>query len=177
MKGWSLFALGFLQIYRNKRAQQRKFHAYIFSEQLFGENICLKFPLLGCFLEINLKKPQSRKWSTSQSLEKITLVLQSSVERVAKFMNMAYYFEHLYSKKTFCYLTYYGFDAYCRTEKQTTYFFKWYDAHLTFRQSFYKVSSKRIGKNSLNLSIRYLAINYRTQLLLREIIHERECLS
>ena len=43
----------FLQIYRNKRAQQRNFYAYIFSEQLFGENICLKFPVLGSFLVID----------------------------------------------------------------------------------------------------------------------------
>ena len=63
MTGRSLSALGFLQIYRNKRAEQRKFYAYIFSEQLFGENICLKFPLLGSFIAINLKKPQ-----TSQQL-------------------------------------------------------------------------------------------------------------
>ena len=40
LTGRSLSALGFLQIYRNKRAQQRKFYAYIFSEQLFGENVC-----------------------------------------------------------------------------------------------------------------------------------------
>ena len=57
----SLSALGFLQIYRNKRAQQRKFYTYIFSEQLFGENICLKFPQFGSFVAIDLKKPQSRK--------------------------------------------------------------------------------------------------------------------
>ena len=43
------------------------------AEQLFGENICLEFPLLGSFLVINLKKPQSRKWSTCQSFKKITL--------------------------------------------------------------------------------------------------------
>ena len=66
----SLSALGFLQLYRNKRAQQRKFYAYI-----FGENICLKFPLLGSFFAINLKKPQSRKWSICQSFKKITLAL------------------------------------------------------------------------------------------------------
>ena len=61
--------MGFLQIYRNKRAPQRKFCAYIFSEQLFAENIFLKFPLLGSFVAINLKKRQSRKWSTCQSLK------------------------------------------------------------------------------------------------------------
>ena len=67
LTGRSLSALGFLQIYRNKRAQQRKFYAYIFSEQLFGENICLEFQLLGTFLVINLKKPHIRKWSTCRS--------------------------------------------------------------------------------------------------------------
>ena len=75
MTGRSLFALGFLHIYRNKRAQQQIFYAFIFSEQLFRENICLKFPLLGSFVVINLKKPQSRKWSTCQSLKKFTLVV------------------------------------------------------------------------------------------------------
>ena len=75
MTGRSLSALGFLQIYRNKRAQQRKFYAYIFSEQLFGEKNCLKFPLLGSFLVIKLKKPQSRKWSICQSLKILTLIL------------------------------------------------------------------------------------------------------
>ena len=44
-----------------------------FSEQLFGENICLKFPLLVSFLVIILKKLQSRKWSTYQSFKKFTL--------------------------------------------------------------------------------------------------------
>ena len=77
MTGRSLSALGFLQIYRNKRAQQRKFYAYIFSEQLFEENICLKFPLLGSFLVINLKKPQSKKWSTCQSFLNFTLIKPS----------------------------------------------------------------------------------------------------
>ena len=72
----SLSTLEFLQIYRNKRAQQWKFYAYIFSEQLFGENICLKFSLLCSFLVINLKKPQSRKWwSSCQSFKKFTLIL------------------------------------------------------------------------------------------------------
>ena len=75
MTGRSLSALGFLQIYRNKRAQQRKFYANIFSEQLFRENICVKFPLLGSFLVINLKKPQSTKWSTCQSFKKFTLIV------------------------------------------------------------------------------------------------------
>ena len=36
-----------------------------------GKNICLKFLLLGSFLVINLKKPQSRKWSTCQSFKKL----------------------------------------------------------------------------------------------------------
>ena len=66
--GRSLFALGFLQIYHKKRAQQRKFSANIFSEQLFRENICVKFSLLGSFVVINLKKPQKRKWSTFSSI-------------------------------------------------------------------------------------------------------------
>ena len=44
-------------------------------EQLFGENICLKFPLLSSFVAINLKKPQSRTWSTCQSFKKFTLNL------------------------------------------------------------------------------------------------------
>ena len=66
--------MGFLQIYRNKRAQQRKFYAYIFSEQFFGENICIKFPLLGSFVAMNLKKPQSRKLSTCQSWINFTLI-------------------------------------------------------------------------------------------------------
>ena len=66
LTGQSLSALGFLQIYRNKRAQQQKFYGYIFSEQLFGENISA--------VAINLKKPQSRKWSTCQSFKKFTLV-------------------------------------------------------------------------------------------------------
>ena len=71
--------MGFLQIYRKKRAQQWKFYPYIFSEQLFGENICLKFPLLGSFLAMNLKKPQSRKLSTCQSKIKYTLIRQYNV--------------------------------------------------------------------------------------------------
>ena len=71
---WTLSRFGFLQIYRNKRAQQRKFYPYIFSVQLFGENICLKFPLLGSFVAIHLRKPQSRKCSTCQSLKNFTLV-------------------------------------------------------------------------------------------------------
>ena len=33
----------------------------IFSEQLFRENICAKFPLLGSFVAINLKKPDLSK--------------------------------------------------------------------------------------------------------------------
>ena len=40
---------------------------------MFRENICVKFPLLGSFVAINLKKPQSRKWSTCQSFKIFTL--------------------------------------------------------------------------------------------------------
>ena len=72
--------MGFLQIYGNKRARLRKFYAYIFSEQFFGENLCVKFPLLGSFVAINLKKPQSRKWLTCQSLKNFTLVIWKSFQ-------------------------------------------------------------------------------------------------
>ena len=73
--GRSLSPLGFLQIYRNKRAQQRKFYAYTFSEEFFRENICLKFPLLGSFLVINLKKPKSRKSGVRNSTHVIFLCM------------------------------------------------------------------------------------------------------
>ena len=50
LKLWQVDHFLFLQIYRNKRAQQWKFYAYIFSEQLFGENICLfKISAVGLF--------------------------------------------------------------------------------------------------------------------------------
>ena len=61
------------QISLNGEIGHRPFYAYIFSEKLFGENICLIIGLLGSFLATNLKKPQSRKLSTCQSKIKYTL--------------------------------------------------------------------------------------------------------
>ena len=93
MTGRSLSALGFLQIYRNKTAQHGNF-THIFSRnnssEQFGENICLKFPMLGSFLVINLKKPQSRKWSTCQSFKKFTLISEVFVSCILcwKFKNV-----------------------------------------------------------------------------------------
>ena len=77
MTGRTLSCFGFLQIYRNKRAQQRKFLS-IFSRNDCSDKIFVKkFPLLGSFLAINLNKLQTRRCLACQSYMNLTLVCQS----------------------------------------------------------------------------------------------------
>ena len=52
MTGWSISALGFLQFYRNKRAQQRKFYSRNNCSEKISSPIFIKFVYLNCLAYI-----------------------------------------------------------------------------------------------------------------------------
>ena len=58
---WSFF-----KVITTKEPNSGNFR-HIFSRTIVQRKICLLFPLLGSFVVINLKKPQTRKYSTCES--------------------------------------------------------------------------------------------------------------
>ena len=67
LTGRTLSCFGFLQIYRNKSAQQMKFLGIYFFGIIITRKYAKKFPLLGTFVAIDLKKPETGKCPACQS--------------------------------------------------------------------------------------------------------------